>query len=99
MSFVTGGAAFIGSNFLNDRLKPASELIFDFDKLTCSGSTFSIYLRRCLVSERHFLFGRAVLPDSAERIAAEPGLSARRAHGFSGSSKNRKDVPVFWAIS
>ena len=38
MIFVTGGAGFIGSNFVLDWLAQSSETVVNFDKLTYAGN-------------------------------------------------------------
>jgi len=61
MLFVTGGAGFIGSNFVNNWLKTTSEPIVNVDKLTYAGNLQN--LTQALQGERHF-FIKADIGDS-----------------------------------
>lgn len=52
MLLVTGGAGFIGSNFVDDWLKTTAEPIVNIDKLTYAGNLQN--LTQALQNERHF---------------------------------------------
>jgi len=64
--FVTGGAGFIGSNFVLDWLAQSNETVVNIDKLTYAGNLDNL---RELEGNAHHVFVRADIGDSA-RVAA-----------------------------
>ena len=63
MIFVTGGAGFIGSNFVLDWLKEVGEAIINFDKLTYAGNLNNLASLR---GDRRHLFVQGDICDSAQ---------------------------------
>lgn len=70
MIFVTGGAGFIGSNFVNDWLALNDEPVINFDKLTYAGNLSNL---ASLAQDRRHLFVRGDIVDTAHvsRLLAE----------------------------
>jgi len=66
MLFVTGGAGFIGSNFVHDWLTSTGEPVLNLDKLTYAGNLANL---ASLKDDSRHVFARADIGDSSNALA------------------------------
>jgi dTDP-glucose 4,6-dehydratase len=62
MIFVTGGAGFIGANFVLNWLAQSDESVLNFDKLTYAGNLNTL---KSLQNDPRHLFSKAIFCDTA----------------------------------
>ena len=84
MILVTGGAGFIGSNFVLDWLSQHDEAIFNLDKLTYAGNLQTL---NSLVGDARHVFVRGDIGDRARWQRGGVG-----GHGGDGCGLTRQDI-------
>lgn len=65
---VTGGAGFIGTNFVQRWVEACAEVVVNLDKLTYAGNPANLQLERLAMSMKRSDYGRYLVSVLRERV-------------------------------